>query len=134
MRYKFFLTVLSVGIAAPLVAAAQFVPTLETDPHEVCPDRPAQPDWIENIDVREAHFGNLVQMMYRAQGLQAVSESEECTCETRFPSWDAAQKYYYVHYADLDRWEVLEMIAEYRQIARDHRQIAKPICEEQGNW
>ncbi len=129
-----FVAVLVMAVASPMTGVAQFVPTLGSDVPRVCPQQPGEPNWIEDIDIREAHKGNLVQMMYRAQGMQAVSESGDCSCESRFPSWDAAQKHYYEHYADLERWEVLEKIDEYRRIASGHRKVAKPLCEQQGNW
>ncbi|MCV6825970.1 MULTISPECIES: hypothetical protein [Rhodobacterales] len=115
-------------------AAAQFIPTLGSDTPRVCPDQPAQPEWIENIEPREAHTGHLVQMMYRAQGLQAVAEAGSCSCETRFPSWDKAQEYYFEHYSALERFEVQQRTSEYRRAANDARKIAQPICELENNW
>lgn len=126
---------ISIAILAisPVAAAAQFVPTLDSAPR-VCPDRPPRPDWIVNADVREAHKMNLVQEMYRAQSLQAVVEAGECSCETRFPSWDDASAYYFEHYSGLSRHEILDRTSEYRRTANELRQEAMPICESQGNW
>lgn len=116
-------------------AAAQFIPTIGEEPvYEFCQDRPARPEWIENIEPKEAHYGQLVQMMYRAQSLRAVVESGECSCETRYPSWDDAQVYYYEHYSDLERWEVLERTNEYSRSANEFRRAARPVCEAAGNW
>ena len=131
-RIFIFATALMISLSS--TALAQFVPTLGENTPRACPQQPQEPDWIANIDIREAHKGNLVQLMYRAQGLEAVATSNDCSCETRFPSWEAAQQYYYEHYAGLERWEVLEKLDEYRRAANAHRKIAQPMCEQQGNW
>lgn len=120
-------------VISPIQAAAQFVPTLDSQPR-VCPDQPPQPDWMENADVRDAHKVILVQQMYRAQGLRAVVESGDCTCSTRFPSWEHASGYYLENYAGLDRHEILARTSEYSRIANELRLQAKDICEAQGNW
>lgn len=129
-----YITALIAAISSPPAALAQFVPTLRSDGSSVCPEQPAQPDWIENINIREAHKGHLVQMMYRAEGLLAVSETGSCTCNTRFPSWEGAQEYFYEHYADMERWEVLKKTSEYRKTVNEHSNLAKSICEQEGNW
>lgn len=114
---------------------AQFVPTLGSDTPRVCPDQPPQPDWIENIAPRDAHRGNLVQEIYRAQSMQAVADAEDCSCGIRFPSWEAAEAVYAERYSGIkDRWEIIGLTSEFSQTANDLRRIAKPICEDQGNW
>jgi len=120
-------------VLSPVAAVAQFVPTLDSEPR-VCPDQPPRPDWMENAHVRDAHKNILVQQMYRAQGLNAVVDTGDCSCETRFPSWDAVSEYYFENYAGLDRHEILERTSEYSRTANELRFAAKSICEEQGNW
>lgn len=124
----------TLAVVVPLDATAQFLPTAETGAPRICPDQPARPDWIENIDPRDAHKGQLVQMMYRAQGMQAVVDAGSCGCETRFPSWDVAQEYYLENYARLERYDTQQRTAEYRRIANDYSKIARPICELESNW
>ena len=131
---KRLIFVATLAVVAPLSATAQFLPTLGSDAPRICPEQPPRPDWIENIKPREAHKGQLVQMMYRAQGMQAVTESGSCGCDTRFPSWDAAQEYYYEHYARLERYDTQQRTAEYRRTANDLGKIARPICELENNW
>ncbi len=121
-------------VVAPLSATAQFLPAVGTDAPRICPDQPARPDWIENIAPREAHKGQLVQMMYRAQGMQAVAESGSCGCDTRFPTWESSQEYYYEHYSALERYDTQQRTAEYRRTANDFSKIARPICELENNW
>ncbi len=120
-------------IISPIQAVAQFVPTLDSAPR-VCPDQPPQPDWMENADIRDAHKVILVQVMYRAQSMQAIVETGDCSCETRFPSWEDASEYYLENYADLDRHEILARTSDYLRTASELRRIAMPICKAVGNW
>lgn len=126
-------SLIAVLVLSPIPAAAQFVPTLDPEPR-VCPDRPPRPDWMENAHVRDAHKNILVQQMYRAQGLNAVVETGDCSCETRFPSWSAVSDYYFENYAGLDRHEILERTSDYSGTANELRPTARAICEEQENW
>lgn len=113
---------------------AQFVPTLDGDTPRVCPDQPPPPDWIENIAPRDAHRSNLLQEIYRAQSMQAVTNAENCSCDIRFPSWEAAEVVYVERYSGIkDRREIIGLTSQFSQIANDLRRIAKPICEDQGN-
>lgn len=128
------LTIFTLVVLMPAPTTAQFVPTLGNDTPRICPNQPAQPEWIENIEPREAHTGHLVQMMYRSEGLQAVVEANSCACEIRYPSWDNAQNYYFEHYSALERFEVLQQTSSYRLLANDARKTAQPICEQEGNW
>jgi len=135
MKIKLYMTALVLAIATPIVATAQFVPTIGTaQEFEFCADRPLRPEWIENIEPREAHKGQLVQMMYRAQSLSAVVESNSCPCQIRFPAWDEAQEYYYEHYSGLERFDTMQQTSQYRRTANDYSKIAKPICELENNW
>ena len=123
---------LALMIVLPSAAVAQFVPTLDGKPR-ACPNRPAEPAWF-NGNVRNAHKVILVQQMYRAQSLRAVVESGECSCDTRFPSWDGANAYFQANYSDLDRHDILDRTSEYRRTADEYRLDARDICRRQGNW
>ncbi len=82
---------LSLGLtAAPAVADRNLVPTLERS-FDVCPDRPAEPLWMQEIPLRQVYHRVLVQDIYRAQNLERIVETGSCDCDTRFPSWDAAE-------------------------------------------
>lgn len=129
------LVALALAVTAPPTATAQFVPTLGSDTPRICPEQPPRPDWIENINFRDADKAILVQEMYRAQSMQAVADTGDCSCETRYPRWDAAEAYYFENYALLkERWPLMERTSEYRRTANEYRRIAIPICREQGNW
>jgi hypothetical protein len=115
-------------------ASAQITPTLGSETPRVCPDQPPQPEWVDRIPLREAQNKVLIQQMYRAQSMQAVAESGDCSCETRFPSWATVETIFLEAYANLDRWGATERTEQYRDIANENRRVAKPICEQQGNW
>ena len=132
------LTVAFTGMALSLLAVPAFaernmVPTLDRS-FDVCPDRPAEPNWMQEIPLRQAYQRVLVQDIYRAQNLERIIETESCDCEIRFPSWDAAEAEFHEQHASDERWKMLEASDAYNQRANDVRLEAKAICETAGNW
>ena len=128
------LTALVLGLtSAPGFAERNLVPTLERS-FDVCPDRPAEPMWVQEIPLRQAYQRVLVQDIYRAQNLERIVETESCDCETRFPSWDAAEAVFRERHASDERWEMLQASDAYNRRANDVRLEAKAICETAGNW
>ena len=115
------------------VAERNLVPTLDRS-FDVCPDRPAEPVWMQEIPLRQAYQRVLVQDIYRAQNLERVVEIGNCDCATRFPSWDAAEAVFRESYASDERWEVLEASDGYNRRANAARTAAKAICDAAGNW
>ena len=122
-------------LACATIASAEnhLTPTLEDMP-DVCPDQPPEPDWVQNIEARESHKRLLVQQIYRAQSMERIVEANECACETRYPSWEAAQTIYFERYSGAEYWDVVEATSEYRREANVFRLEAMPICEAEGNW
>ncbi len=120
-------------LSVPAFAERNLVPTLDRS-FNVCPDRPAEPVWMQEIPLRQAHQRVLVQDIYRAQNLERVVESGSCDCETRFPSWDAAEGVFRERHASDERWEMLEASDSYNRRANEVRLEAKAICEAAGNW
>lgn len=133
MRLACILSLALVLCASSAHAEQITVPTLDNQ-FDVCTERPLQPDWITNIDTRDANKARLIQQIYRAQSMKRIVEAGECSCETRFPSWAAAEESYFERFASADRNELREAISEYSRVANELRQTAKPICEGQGNW
>lgn len=128
------LTALVLGLtSAPGFAERNLVPTLERS-FDVCPDRPAEPMWMQEIPLRQAYQRVLVQDIYRAQNLERIVDTESCGCETRFPSWDAAEAVFRERHASDERWEMLQASDAYNRRANDVRLEAKAICEAAGNW
>ncbi|WP_424929493.1 hypothetical protein [Amaricoccus tamworthensis] len=119
-------------LAVPAFAERNLVPTLDRS-FDVCPDRPAEPSWMQEIPLRQAYQRVLVQDIYRAQNLERIVESGNCDCETRFPSWDAAEGVFREHHASDERWEMLEASDSYNRRANEVRLEAKAICEAAGN-
>ena len=130
----FVLTALVLGLTAtPTFAEPNLVPTLERS-FNVCPDRPAEPMWMQEIPLRQAYQRVLVQDIYRAQNLERVVEIGNCDCATRFPSWDAAEAVFHESYASDERWEMLQASDAYNRRANAARPEAQAICDVAGNW
>ena len=115
------------------VAERNLVPTLDRS-FDVCPDRPAEPVWMQDIPLRQAYQRVLVQDIYRAQNLERVVEIGNCDCATRFPSWDAAEAVFRESYASDERWEMLQSSDAYNRRANAARPAAQAICDAAGNW
>jgi hypothetical protein len=74
-RHPLALTALALCLTAtPAVAERNRVPTLERS-FSVCPDRPAEPIWMQETPLRQAYHRVLVQDIYRAQNLERVVET-----------------------------------------------------------
>lgn len=115
------------------VAERNLVPTLDRS-FDVCPDRPAEPVWMQEIPLRQAYQRVLVQDIYRAQNLERIAQTGSCACETRFPSWDAAEAVFRERHASDERWEMLRASDAYNHRANAARPAAKAICDAAGNW
>ncbi|NVK14028.1 hypothetical protein SAMN05421538_1114 [Paracoccus isoporae] len=115
------------------VAERNLVPTLERS-FNVCPDRPAEPVWMQEIPLRQAYQRVLVQDIYRAQNLERIVETVSCACEIRFPSWDAAEAVFRERHASDERWEMLRASDANNRRANAARPAAKAICDAAGNW
>ena len=128
------LTALVLGMTlAPAFAERDLVPTLDRS-FDVCRDRPAEPSWMQEIPLRQVYQRVLVQDIYRTQNLERIVESGNCDCDTRFPSWDAAEGVFRERHASDERWEMLQASDAYNRRANDVRLEAKAICETAGNW
>ena len=128
------LLVFSIAVAGfPAAAERDLVPSLDSA-SDVCINRPAEPEWMQNITVREAYKRVLVQDIYRAQNLERIVETGSCSCGTRFPSWEAAETEFRERFAKTERWEMLEASDTYNQRANALRPDAMAICEAEGNW
>ncbi|PYG27354.1 hypothetical protein [Pelagimonas varians] len=128
-----WLTIVFGLIAPPVVAERNLIPSLESSP-DVCPERPKEPDWMENIALRDAYQRVLVQDIYRAQNMERVVETGSCDCATRFPTWDTAEGTFRENHADADRSEMLQASDTYNRRANKLRPQAQSICEAAGNW
>ena len=133
MIRRLSLAMMLAAFASPAWADSHLTPTLDDTP-DICPDQPPEPAWMQNIEVRESHNRLLVQQIYRAQSMQRIVEAKECTCATRYPSWDAAQAVFYERFGGAEYWDVVEATSEFRREANVLRLEAMPICQAEGNW
>lgn len=133
MRFSYIFPLAFVFVASTAYAEQSLVPTLDSRT-DVCPDRPSQPAWAINTDGRDANRTRLIQQIYRAQSMVRIVEAGECSCETRFPTWEAAEQAYFDRYSSSDRNALREAISEYSRTANKLRLAAKPICEAENNW
>lgn len=135
-RRRFPLSALAVALGLTTTSALaerNLVPTLERS-FDVCPERPAEPVWMQEIPLRQVYHRVLVQDIYHAQNLERVVETGSCDCDTRFPSWDAAEGVFRERYATDERWEMLQASDGYNRRANAARPAAEAICEAAGNW
>ena len=120
-------------VGFPAAAERDLVPSLDSA-SDVCIDRPAEHEWMQNITVQDAYKRVLVQDIYRAQSLEGIVETGSCTCDTRFPTWEAAETEFRERFATAERWEMLEASDAYNRRANALRPEAMAICKAAGNW
>ncbi len=132
MRFIAFIAALA-SLGSPSYSEGNLVPTLNDEP-DICIDRPQEPDWMQNITVREAYKRVLIQDIYRAQNIERIVETGTCPCETRFPSWDQAETVFQERFASAERGEMLEASESFNRTANELRPEAQAICEAAGNW
>lgn len=127
-------------LAAPL--AAQTSPQVSNDltvtmspqQYRICNDRPARPTWMDEVHPREAYKALTLMRLYELRSWEAIKATSDCSCDARFPLWDAASAEYEERFATSTQAEhtqaQLALRNEQNQIARD----VQDICEAQGNW
>jgi hypothetical protein len=128
-----WLTIILELAAPPVVAERNLIPSLESIP-DVCSERPNEPDWMQNIALRDTYQRVLVQDIYRAQSMERIVETGSCDCATRFPTWDSAENTFRANHTNANRSEMLQASATYNRRANELRSQAQAICEAAGNW
>jgi hypothetical protein len=127
-------------LAAPL--AAQTSPQVTNDltvtitpqQYRICNDRPARPTWMDEVHPREAYKANTAMELYEIRAWEAITESGDCGCDVRFPTWDASNTEYQQSYSGLTQ---AEHSALRRELIEKRKQLefsVREICEAQGNW
>ena len=115
------------------VAERNLIPTLDNRP-DACPEQSPEPEWMQNIDVRESYKRLLIQQIYRAESMKRIVDAQSCDCPIRYPTWEATVRVYTERYASSEYWDVVEATSKYRRQANELRSAAMPICEAAGNW
>lgn len=95
-------TLLIVIAAYPALAERNLIPTIDSVSN-ICPDRPEEPQWMQEISIRDAYQRVLVQDIYGAHSLAHVVEAGDCACGTRFPPWDSAEAEFFDRFANAER-------------------------------
>ncbi|MEL8054585.1 MAG: hypothetical protein AAGK66_00385 [Pseudomonadota bacterium] len=132
---KLHICILSIviGLSPALATAQGLVPTLNSE-YDFCQSRPVEPEWMAELPSRERYKRLVIQTIYRAQGVERVVEAQECSCETRFPSWDTAVQHFNDNYLGGDRNTLREAEEEYFNRFNELRAAARELCEAEGNW
>ena len=131
---SFRILVVAMTVASfPAMAQADLVPSLGSG-QDICSDRPSEPEWMQSIGLREAYKRVLVQDIYRARSLERIVATGSCSCETRFPTWEAAAAEFRDRFGAAERWEMLEASEDYNRNANALRSEAMEICNAEGNW
>ena len=121
-------------ILSPTLAVSQgLVPTLVSE-YEFCRERPGEPEWMSELPSHERYKRLVIQTIYRAQSLERVVEAQECSCQTRYPSWDTAVQHFNDNYLGGDRNALREAEEEHFDRYNELRASARTLCEAEGHW
>ncbi|WP_306045126.1 hypothetical protein [Nioella sp. MMSF_3534] len=108
--------------------------TIAPQQYRICNDRPARPNWMDEIHPREAYKALTLMDLYELRAWEQIVDTGNCGCEVRFPEWEVAFAEYEERFATSTPAEHtqarLAIRNEQNQIARD----VQDICEAQGNW
>ncbi len=127
-------------LAAPI--AAQTSPQVKNDltvtitpqQYRICNDRPARPTWMDEVHPREAYKATTVMELYEIRAWETITESDDCGCDVRFPSWDASDTEYQQSFAGLSQAEHSALRRELIERRKQLESTVREICEAQGNW
>lgn len=121
-------------ILPPATAFAQgLVPTIGSK-YEFCQERPPEPQWMQNLHVRESYKRLLIQSIYRLEGYQRVAASGDCTCDTLFPAWSNAVQHYNDNFLHLEQFEAMQTRRDLQDRGSAVRRSVQEFCEAEGNW
>ena len=137
---KITLAVAAILLAAPL--AAQTSPevtndltvTMSPQQYRICNDRPTRPAWMDEVHPREAYKANTVMELYEIRAWEVITESGDCDCDVRFPTWDASNTEYQQSYSGLNQAEHSALRRELIETRKQLESTVREICEAQGNW
>ncbi len=116
-----------------LILAEGLVPTMERK-YEFCQERPPEPEWMQNMHVRESNKRLLIQSIYRLEGYERVSEAADCECETLYPSWDNAVQRFNDSFLHLEGFDLMQTRRDFQDQGTAVRNSVKALCEAVGNW
>ena len=125
-------------VALPAIGQApvtnDLTPTLEPQRYRICNDRSERPAWVEELHIREAWKAVTLMELYEVRAWESIASTQDCSCETRFPEWTAADEEYRERYMELPQGEQTALRRELRAHQRTIADRVQSICETQGNW
>ena len=125
---------------APLAAqtspqvANDLTVTITPQQYRLCNDRPARPTWMDEVHLRESYKATTVMELYEIRAWETITESDDCGCDVRFPSWDASDTEYQQSFAGLSQAEHSALRRELIERRKQLESTVREICEAQGNW
>lgn len=108
--------------------------TMTPQQYRICNDRPARPAWMDEVPPREAYRANTVMELYEIRAWEAITQSGDCGCSVRFPTWDASNTEYQQSYEGLNQAEHSALRRELIENRKQLEPTVREICEAQGNW
>lgn len=89
---------------------------------------------MDEVHPREAYKANTVMELYEIRAWEAITESGDCDCDVRFPTWDASNTEYQQSYSGLTQAEHSALRRELIETRKQLEPTVREICEAQGNW
>lgn len=121
------------ALSTSMAPAQGLVPTIDSG-YEFCQDRPPEPEWMQNLHVRESYKRLLVQSIYRLESYERVADAGDCTCSTLFPPWTSAVQNFNDNYLHLEQFEAMQTRREFQDQGTAIRRSVQDLCESEGNW
>lgn len=131
---------ISLFLAAAASASAQeSTPTMSNDltvtmgsrQNAICPDAPAQPDWIAELHPRKAWRGVAIQTFYRFRADEQIVALNDCSCAVRFPEWTAAEEEFEERFGAHDQVAQMDAFEAFEGERKAAKMAARTICRAQ---
>ena len=120
-------------LAAPQVLSDLTV-TVTPQQYRICNDRPARPNWMDEVHVRDAYKALTLMDLYELRAWEQIVEAGNCGCDVRFPAWEDASEEFDERYLLASAAEHTAAQRDIRRQRNDLRHAVQEVCEAQGNW
>ena len=127
-------TCIGTSALAQTAVTDNLTPSVQPEHYRICNDRPGRPAWAEALPIREAWKGLTLRGLYELRAWEAIVATEDCSCETRFPAWDAADHEYRERFSARSQAEQTVIQLDLKRQSNELRPLVKAICQAQGNW
>lgn len=102
--------------------------------YRICNDRPPRPEWVDTLTPRQAYRAVTLMELYELRAFEAIIETRDCSCGTRFPAWGVAEKEYFTAHERENASEHTKVRRDARKQKNAIRYQVQAVCEAQGNW